>query len=667
MQPSEPPQPANPQKKRRDRGVIMVYVVALVTIISLITASLAQWLLQTSYIQQGFGDDEVQVAEVTDCQRLLNLYVRKTLLNNEGSVLDLGAMQNVLTNQLTPRLDYPDQKLFALSSLSWSTNIPPGATINPDAADWFDPSNTMVINTWPMGASPMCRFWQCPHSFQLDFSLFGPLITTNVLNQSSTNYLPTTQGTQLIQIREVPSAQIPLMAIDKVNASSCTLPLDVKGTAFFPYGVDMSSNTGTPIIADQIVTPAMWNDTNSTIQANKKIFVRPYLTASWMMDPYYLTHPAGLKSAYNQAYATRVGVFNIQFDGETVNILGGDPSYGDPSPAISVGPRTNANVPVTRLIIQPAKFDRSYQLYVDCTTPQAKQRGILIVGARDTYTCPASIATDGAIFLEGEQRNGPLLLASHYGGIVFTDPNQVATNGTIPYWKACIEATVRPPTYSAFIDPMSITTTSFISLTDDQRNHDEVSLVGTVDATPATTITFGFTLNQNTTPDNSGVWLNLTKTGPTVKADLQVTCHNTRQTLATFTTSSLIFPVDFTYRRAKNQLTGNIDSQLYSINLNSYLTRFETDNFNYWSSPAAGLGTNTSIRLVSQKDGACFYQGDYVNQATLEGGLLFGQSVGGDLGMLHIIPMGTPFGGTPPTSPSSALVSFSDRFLLFDP
>lgn len=109
---------------------------------------------------------------------------------------------------------------------------------------------------------------------------------------------------------------------------------------------------------------------------------------------------------------------------------------------------------IIRVIISPEALPNSYNKYIiRATTPQARQRGIVIKGTNAIYS-PKSIITNATTWLHKSHTGSPLLISNLSGKWTFTDDSWTPQNNSNAalnlHMHACL---ISPPLLTSFESP----------------------------------------------------------------------------------------------------------------------------------------------------------------------------------------------------------------------
>ena len=168
------------------------------------------------------------------------------------------------------------------------------------------------------------------------------------------------------------------------------------------------------------------------IGATDSVWQNAGLTASLLVPPGTLCDPNG----------AGVGGQNLAARGQAISFDGRELAGGDaPLPAgIAVATYRGALRVIVdlkalpqwnRLIDSAAPSTPVNQIsayHIQCTTPLARDRGVVILGTDAPRTADC-ITTDGALILSGQHTGGPVMAGSTFGGVWFDNTADAAWNG----------------------------------------------------------------------------------------------------------------------------------------------------------------------------------------------------------------------------------------------
>lgn len=687
-------------------GSIMLVTIGLVILILILTSAAMHWTANLVLNQRRYNVSDLQKMEPYNANLIMKAQIRQRLIENNTNLFDSASISE-LENNLTrdPALQFTGATNIGFYVVAGSVQIPTWSnwmTTN-TSAPYFNNFSTEMT---PRPDDPLFSLWHISYpqegatNFDIAYQLYywdGGREKTNALDTALADRLPNLTNasyyfTNAIHIRELPSSQLQVLAVDQFDTTRMNGRIALRtagGMAFFPYGViqgknnylatlDLNSDTNNPtcVVTTELITKA--GEESQTFNYDQNKFVlRPNLGTSWMLDPYAI--PEGSESSFmvyqNQRFYEKSQ--HIIFDGQQVwcdQVDGGGASILAPFPGVTVDRKfiypagytfNNGTVlssplerdfGMKRVIIdmralQANKVNGQYSYYVDCITPMAKQRGVVIVGADNVLMNLASILTNGSLRLEGSQSVAPMITGTSYGGVVFTGAFADGSGNPIhtAAWNAYIINTVRPPT------TIASGSGSPVDLGSQGCNFDTVQVKGQT-GTGGVDIGFG----------NESGWacyFNLSNSG----AQAYVVINGAPQpmgSLLPLAASNIDFEV--TYKRALNVLSINSHSvgstapwQVeQDVPLSSIIPRVEA-TLAMW-----GGGSHS---VIARASGSAFYGEHFISSVTITGGLAVGQFITGNL-RLDVIPSSNPnqffvYGSVPPVVPMAA----SDRFLLFDP
>lgn len=623
-------------RKSSLRGSATLYIIGLIVVITIILAATLQWQLSTSLNQIGLDHQETLEMEKCNVQQIVQAALRKRLLDYQPNLLDLQAFQSAVTDNLTQDPHQGVSGGFELSTFEWLSS--PSNTI------FNSNSNTFSLDPSPNFSHPLFHTWHIPHSAEIDYTLlFKPtsFISSQIQNATAAN------GSISLHVREIPTCEVQLMSVDRFQCNTLNMPVEIQGVACFPYGAEITSpQTGGFLnIADLALSTPL---APGTCYSSERTHINPLMSISWMIDPYKLTEETLGNDAFNQKYISKSQIF--RFDGHQILSWTQDtPSASWPNGSWTSAIRVEKREGAKRVVIETAALLGKHKIYIDCTTPLAKQRGVVIVGSQNLMHETDSIVTNGSLIFEGLQETTPLIAGSNYGGFLFTDPANVA--GSTPNWNLYLVAPIRPPFYQT-ITNLNAAAGGNASLDFPFQNYDTISLTGVMN------ISFlgqsiGFRFNNNNV-----LYARFMTGSSNVQIYAKPTSGSTDTLIGTLNTTNPLsnnVAYTMTYHRTQNALSLKIQNDRFWIGLNSVAPRLEFDKA-FWTRP---MGASATFQAVARLGGTAIYRTSSVNEVHLSGGMLVGQILTGDLLHLKIERS---------TNPAlSEQVRLSDRFLFFAP
>lgn len=648
---------------RSELGQVMLFVTGLIAIITVVIASTIAWNLGRSLMEINENDLAMQESEQQNVNKIIQATIRNRLAANDPTPFDITVIQNNLSSNNLTQAPYQGAKGgFELSSISWQTT---------PSSQWLNfANNSFFTDPKPNPRNPLSYLWHIPYTYKIDSNtsfLLNPLVLAGSTKTNVSTTLPSFRpvpnnfpnaGDLGLQVREIPSSQIQFTAVDTFQCNRVNFPIVVNGTALAPYGVNITPPTAGSMIAfNNLVVPEVppiLNNSSCFSASSIKAF--PSIAVSWMLDPYLLPEAGSDNNSFNQKYYGRALTSGGQpeifkFDGQQINQFGANPWMN----AISVQTRHGA----TRVVVDAAQLLGVNQIYIDCTTPLAKQRGVVVIGSKTTQHQVDSILTNGALFLEDEQSNvaagsagTSIIVGTSYGGIVFTGSDATVVDNDA-LWDAYIVCPIRPP----YDQPLSASSAAGSSALDNSFYQcDTISITGATDVSGTQRIGFSWGSDAHTQASNRSAYLELSSGGTSFNVVAYV--NQTPVILGTFSAGGTIgsdTSFTLTYSRANNSFSGQVKGANFFVSLNGLISRIEANQV-FWES---AVGASRTIKAQARSGGCGLYSQGLVNTVTLNGGIMVGQLLTGNLKQLTI---------SPSTNPDfNSLMALSDRLLLFCP
>ncbi|MFZ5806126.1 MAG: hypothetical protein ACOY3I_02815 [Verrucomicrobiota bacterium] len=635
---------------RRQKGSALIVVVGIVMIIVVVIASAIHWSANLMWNQAGLSSRETKNLERYNVDRVINAVVRRRMIENNTN------FYSNLTTELNSNFTRSIRSGWSNVGFALITNLNTGMP-----RTWFTNTASFSVDTSRNADNPLAYFACYAHPTNTNDALdvrYRLYYWNDVSLATNTNYaaqLPSATNTHYytntLYMREIPSCQLPFIAIDQMEVFKNYLVLNVtnntgvtpnlSGMAFFPYGVKEGTKEKNGYISasGSVVVPQAWTNSSDCISAVSSIMERPAMGTTWMMDPYLLPEAGATDDFNRQKYyvkAQNTGTV-LQFNGQTLDVT--------TIPAIQVAFKYGAK----RVVVNASALV-SGQYYIECTNPLARQRGVVVVGAGASYPGASSVVTSGALILEGTHTGGPLLLGTSYGGVVFAH----SSNG--PTWNAFIVNPGRPPIVLASNDTTNnpgaasvpLTAASYL-LPNAGINYDTVQIKGRASSN---NVRVGFSGQNTSTPDACFFQFNANGT-----ATPYINFQGKEIAVGSAISTGGTFDFEVTYHRSINALSLKVDTgdpQFFS--LNNYLSSQEITRA-VWNNT---LNNGQPVKVIGRSGGGAFYTSlisDFISQANLLGGVMVGRVVSGNGMRLDITPANNMM----------SLGTFSDRFLLFDP
>lgn len=762
--------------KKDQAGTILLIATSITIIMTIVVTSTLMWVSGLSTIQENLPFQELLENERSNIQKIVALTVRSNLNNdNEDPLQGIGDIlkdpRNVTIdhrNREDPALLYLDATNSTLMSAlglsevngdhpdflgggfqyvshlveyelqdqaSYTANR--GASAWAAGSPWFNPNPSLgddsdKITYW--GSSPMAhlKYVQHPYKTRVSYTLrywkqrlpsntnyfdFYTSMYNSLTNADLSETFKQFNGQAYVQVREIPTCQIQLTSIDRmdiaayepdsddtyvpyntmttiIGGNNAGAAQDGSGMAFFPYGVMRTDDYDTdkytlptspsPLIVINDYTPNSYlprkgytispadirppsdpSDPYDIPLSAAHHAYRPAMGVSWLYSSPYLLSTTRTEERSPQNFINRSDV-TVRFNGREIL------SPAPPPPGFTVE-ETIDNVP--RLYIDLASI-LSERYYIECTNLMAKRRGIVLrAPSEDTHHGFDYIFTNGAIILDGSPDdtnpgdpanmadNTPLLCGSNYGSYTFyTNPGGLNT----PLWRAYIVALV-PPSSSFEVSAGAPGSQLFEHAS---LNYDSVTLSGQLVANASTNgINVGFSHSGGETPDTC--WVNFTNGSlPTVYA-----MDSYLQPLQLGIASSQVISTGSTYNfqitlhRGRNILSTRVyasGAAVPSPEINDLgVTGSEYEcNYASWSASLSDL------RVIGRSHGASFHGMGAVTTPTIRGGILTGKRLTGSLSTLIINEDIFDDDGNSHTRPvldtPDDLLRASDRFILSD-
>ena len=618
------------------KGSATLYVTGLIVIITIILAAALQWQLSTSLSQIGLDHQEALEMEKCNVQSIVYASLRKRLFDREPNLLDLPTLESAVSDNLTKDPHQGTSGGFELSSFEWS--VAPSGSILSTA------SNLFKIDPSPNFTHPLFYTWHVPHTAELDYTLlFKPTSFTSSQTQNAT----AANAVLPIHVREIPTCDVQLMSVDRFQCNALNLQVEVKGVVCLPYGADVVSPQASGFLnaSDTALSTPL---ESSACYSAERVHTNAGMAISWMMDPYRLTEETLGNDPFNQKYISKSQIF--RFDGhKMVSWTQDDPSAGWPNGSWTSALHIEKRYGAKRVVIEAAALLGKHKLYIDCTTPLAKQRGVVLIGSQNLAHETDAIVTNGSLILEGEQTATPLILGSSYGGVLFTDPAGIS--GGTPTWDLYLAAPIRPPFYQT-MNNLNGASGSEASLAPACQNYDTVSLTGVMNI-PAGGQILGFRFGANNVLN-----ARFTQGSPVIQIYAKPTTGSADTLIGTLNATNPLsnnVAYTLTYHRTQNALTCKIQNDRFWVGLDGVAPRLEFDKA-FWTHP---MGASATLSAVARLGGTALYRQAPVNEIKLFGGMLVGQILTGDLLHLKIERSANPA--------LSEQIKLSDRFLLFAP
>lgn len=438
---------------RSQAGFVSAQVGMILLAISVLLAASILWMLQirTTVDQQALSREVLQ--EEQRLTRVITALVRGNLSANEPRVFNNVSAASVSAfTTLDPR--FPG----ALA------NVAPGFLVTgldtPGTPGFFAAQPSFGVQS---GGSPLDslrqNFFSCP---------FAYVLSKRKSPSSVATMLPTRSGTVSLKLREIPITQFSLIAFEDLSADS--------GMTF----------NGTSVVLGQCVANGSSFATrlspraipNVQIGATERVWEQGGFYASLLTAPTSLTDPSAVGT--QQQNIARKGQ-PIYFDGQTATSVGVLPS------AIAVATFNGVRrlvidlqaLPQTNVLIDSGgantPSNRTSAYYIACTTPLARDRGVVIKGTSLPRLCDV-VATNGAVILDGSHTGGPLMVASSAGGVYFNNAGDAT-------WNAYLVL----PAPSPFVSATSASTavagarqfaigSGNVSLSTSEQGYDSISL-----------------------------------------------------------------------------------------------------------------------------------------------------------------------------------------------
>lgn len=432
-------------------------------------------------------------------------------------------------------------------------------------------------------------------------------------------------------LREVPVSQLGLAALSRLDLSTLPYPVSINGAVLLPWG---ATNGTSAVSCSRLVstTPAP----PSVLGA--ATFIRPGLAVGYPADIYSPLSPEGSSMAQSLgAFGTR-----ISWNGHDIE--------SGPAPAgidvqdysgerrlvvdLTLLPLTNARLPAD------AAGDNTGIWVIDCTSPLAKSRGVVLVGdngigsrARDL------LITNGAVRLVG-QHGSPLAVTSSYGAVIFD------SQAPSPVWNAHLTLPVRGrrAVASTLGDgaPIDASTPGEYSTDTLTRSVNAVEIKATAEGTT----TLGFTGQAGSTSPDLFIEY-LPAIGLNLWAANEEGVPTLRQSIPHVSAGQV--EVSLRYERAANLVTAALEGSSITLTLPpGTQPRFETAGV-CWSAPLH------SLSVIARAGGASLYSEGAVITPVIQG-LLVGDSFGGTISGLTIAP-----------TQSHPLLSLTERAIIIVP
>lgn len=660
-------------KSFRENGSTMVIVVGLVIIISIVLATAIHWNANLLVMQSFFQLSNVQNIEHKNVDRIIDCIVRRRLYDNSTNILE--NIENLINDNLTHSMrDGYDSVGFELVE----TAANPVSPVLPTVPDWMATNvNIRSSNPDPNPVNPLFYLnhvsYPDPSDVNDDLDISYQLWFWESVNAGNTNEaiklpVPPDESAAIndesrfykksLHLREVPSSQVQLIAIDEFDTSKirksvkinkATFDADgdnnddeVPGIAFFPFGLKADSTThgGSLNISSLsfLVSNTDWGTQPSIVipdESNK--IIRHGMAVSWMIDPYTLPEASnnpqnniGDQKYYDKNYG---GSTEVNFDGYELSTM---------LPGFSV---SDAYGGVKRVVIDLHSLprdDASY--YVNCTTPQAKQKGIVVIGAQGVDRQVNAVLTNGALRLEGEQTATPLIVGTSYGGVSFSNYDGITfSNGSTPIWNAYI---VNPGRQNIQLFSSGSAGSGSIGLGNAGMNFDTIQIKGTTASNSGLKVGFGTSSSLNV------CFLEFND----ASSRLVVYKGGVETNARTFSGFSGNIDFEMTYLRTINSIRVRVTGDSFidvDVSLDQHLSRLETIS-------AVWEGTITDAEINACAGGSAFYKDRNMtfNSVSIRGGIMVG----------HTITNTIPLEISPSDDFSNGyLLKLSDRFLLFDP
>ncbi|MFH1067364.1 MAG: hypothetical protein V1746_05650 [bacterium] len=658
---------------RRERGAVLIFVVGLIVVITIVMALTLNWYTNLSRTQLRINETELKEIEPHNVDKIIQAIIRQRMMTNSQNVF-VSSDTNLLKANLTHNTRTERQE----QGFELTTNIS-----LPVIPSWFSTSSFTQKNPAPKPTSPLFYLRHVPHDLKAsdgndmstELRLWQNNPPTDPLEKEAVQqYLPTITNTTKLHLREIPSSQIQLTAVDKFNAPRCDMQMAIQGVALFPYGITGGApERGGSITSKYVVSHEDWSQGDSLVIAGDGCkYLSPGLAVSWMMDPYFLTQESSDNNYASQKYYPKSEV--IEFDGSDTLSPSEDPAVNR---AIKVERWPNDVTGMQRVVVNVGQLLNADTYYIDCTTPLAKQRGVVVIGSGSNVSPPVSIVTNGALRLAGEQTASDLVVGTSYGGVVFTDGGISPSGPNNAYvWRAYLCTPVRPPVVlmsssdaSAF-PQQSYTIESLSSavggpatkpLPDQGLNYDTIQLSGRVNAGDIK-VGFGWHAHPTLAGEPTSCYVQFSSgTGQMwgYVIDKDTPGHLVSKSFGpSFSIPSGNVDFELTYHRALNAMSLRFKSASASDWINRGYQALNTTPPRFEVTHAAWNAAVDSMTITARSGGSAFY-GEGLSKVIVQGGVLVGSTVTGNLG--------GPFVIQPVSSPSDPSFSLCDRILIMDP
>ena len=298
-----------------------------------------------------------------------------------------------------------------------------------DSGTLFDMSRSRIFAHEGLSVSPtgyINPLSQSPHTlFEFDYIINGKLKVSNLLSPSVSLQIPVT-------LASIPVSRIPFSSASRFNASMDGISINTRGVAYLSKGYTGETGVG-GLRTDYLVTPFLPQDKNlDNIIASDFVFKDPIYAGGMGTQAYRLIEGIYDDEISEQFPRGNQYFFNgLELFEQGQNVPLQEENYPD---GVSLG--TNNGYGMSRLEIRLTDLAQE-QIYIDCSTAQARQQGIVVYGDDgSSQNIPHMIATNGAVLLRGTNSTKPVFVASSYGGIDFDGRalNSNAVPASINWW-----------------------------------------------------------------------------------------------------------------------------------------------------------------------------------------------------------------------------------------